>query len=396
LLILTPAARAGTREYATTKKQVFFWRDWLAESADLGEVSDNVADFSEIRRLLLAAPLFDCLSSRQINPLPRFRNRDCSMNRQYALPFPRRTLLARRCFLSVALVIFAGYPCHAQDPQVRAPEESDGRLEWRFKPGDVYKAKTDQKLVVSTVISGQTRDVITKSLTEISTRVDSVSDDGVASLTCTIDRMVTSSGMEEDTMFTFDSADERTPSGQAAVLFRLLRPMIGNPMKQKMNSSGKISDVEVPESMLAGVDPNVPQMAAMLNKKSIEDMASAGSTEFAKPNPDVGETWESTAEVTSGGAQIVMKTTFEYLGVADVNGRPLHVIKSRINMTFPEGISGQPVDVVDEDTSGLLWFDGVAGRLARSEMNQNVKMKIGRGPSTIEQGLKQTMIVEVN
>lgn len=314
------------------------------------------------------------------------------MNRESSLLCLRQIAL----FFTITFTLFGGQPGNAQEPQVRAPVESDGRLEWKFKPGDVYKAKTEQKLVVSNVFSGQTREVITKSLTEISTRVDSVSDDGVGSLTCTIDRMVTSSGMEEDNMFTFDSADDRVPSGQAAVLFRLLRPMIGNPMKQKMNSLGKISDVEVPESMLAGVDPNVPQMAAMLNKKSIEDMASAGSTEFAKPNPDVGETWESTAEVTSGGAKIVMKSTFEYLGVADVNGRPLHVIKSRVNMTFPEGSSGQPVDVVDEDTSGLLWFDGVAGRLARSEMNQNVKMKIGRGPSTIEQSLKQTMIVEVN
>ncbi len=302
-------------------------------------------------------------------------------------------------FLPVAFFFvctFGGVrPDLAQDIQVRAPVESDGKLEWKFAASDVYKAKSDQKLVVSTVASGQTTNVITKSVTEVSTRVDSVSEDGIASQSCTIDRMVTSSGMEEDNMFTFDSADERVPSGRAAVLHRLLRPMIANPMKQKMNRSGKVFDVEVPESMLAGVDPNVPGMSAMLNKKSIEDMTSVASTEFPRPNPAIGETWESVAEIVSGGAQIETKSTFEYLGVSEASGKPLHVIKARINMAFPNGIANQPVDIVEEDSSGILWFDGVAGRLARSEMNQNVKMKIGRGPQTVDQTLKQKVVVEV-
>ena len=65
-------------------------------------------------------------------------------------------------------------------------------------------------------------------------------------------------------------------------------------------------------------------------------------------------------------------------------------------MSFPDGVNGVDIDIAEENSTVLFYFDGNAGRLIKSDMNQHVVMEIAAGPQTITQTIKQKVTVEFN
>jgi hypothetical protein len=170
--------------------------------------------------------------------------------------------------------------------------------------------------------------------------------------------------------------------------------MIGKAITQKIAPSGKIFDVEVPEDMLPK-DQNNPVAAALMSKKSLEEMTSRASMEFPKSNPEMGETWQVKAELDMGPASVETLTDYTYLGVKEGRDGPVHVIEGKITMKFPQGIAGNDIEILQQDATALFFFDGIQGRLRGSELFQDMKMRISTAGQLIEQHIVQTMKTEM-
>ncbi len=279
------------------------------------------------------------------------------------------------------------------DLDVRKPVDSDGALAWKFTAEQVLKMKMTQDVTMDMDVGGQKMEIVNNSVSEMTLTVDSVDAEGIASVSNVIDRMVLvteAPGMS----VSIDTASDEEYDDVAAQIADIIQPMIGQAVTQKMAPEGKIFDVEVPEGMLDGASGN-PMMAQMFNEEMIKQTTSKANLIFPDRKLSMGDKWENEAEMTLGAANVSTKTTYEYLGVTDVDGSPLHVIRGKISMSFPDGIQGMDVDILDEDSTFLFYFDGNKGHLAKSELDQDVSLEIAAGPQTIAQTIKQTMTIEV-
>lgn len=279
------------------------------------------------------------------------------------------------------------------DLKLRKPAAGDGALAWKFTADQVLKMKMTQDVTMTMDIQGQEMEVLNNSVSEMTLTVNSVDADGVATVSNVIDRMVLvteAPGMS----VSIDTASDEEYDAVAAQIADVIEPMIGMAVTQKMAPQGKIFDVEVPDGMLDGAKGN-PMMAQMFNEEMIKQTTSKANLVFPEGELAMGDKWENEATMTLGSADVNTSTNYEYLGVADVDGTPLHVIRGVISMSFPDGMQGMDVDIIDEDSTFLFYFDGNKGRLTKSELDQNVSMEIAAGPQTISQEVKQEMTIEV-
>lgn len=303
-------------------------------------------------------------------------------------------LINRFCVCLLTLSTIAA-STQAQDLEIRAPKEGDGALQWKFKEGQVLKVNMKQDMTMAMDLGVQQTEVVNNSATEMTLAVKGVDGDGVATMSNTIDRMVMQTEAP-GVNFEIDTNSEDEPAGPAGDIAAVIKPMIGAEMSQKMSPSGQISEIEIPDSMLDGIKNGDPMMAQMFNENTLKEMTAKNNLIFPDKKLAQGDTWENVTETLMGPANIKMATTYEYLGVTEVEGTPLHVIRGRIELSFPDGVNGVDIDIAEEDSTVLFYFDGNAGRLIKSDMDQNVVMEIAAGPQTITQTITQKITVEFN
>jgi hypothetical protein len=288
------------------------------------------------------------------------------------------------CLLLLAATVTA-----QQDAlDVRAPKEGDGALAWKFKEGQVIDIAMDQEVTMSSQIGGNSSEIVNGSRNEMTLEVQSVDSEGVATVTNIIKRMIIKTeapGMSVE----IDTSSDEELDAIASQIAAVVKPLIGAEITQKMAPNGKITDVVVPSDIFDGMQGN--PAAAMFNEETIKETTSKANLVFPETAPAVGDSWTNEATMNMGPAKVATDTTYQYLGVADVDGKPLHVIRGKIKMSFPDGIQGMDVDIAEEDTTFMFYFDGNAGRIAKSVLDQNVSMVIEAGGQLITQDIAQAM-----
>lgn len=303
-------------------------------------------------------------------------------------------LITRFCVCLLTLSALA-VSTQAQDLEIRAPKKSDGPLEWKFKEGQVLKVDMKQDMTMEMDLGVQQSEVVNNSATEMTLWVKSVDADGVATMGNTIDRMVMQTEAP-GVSFELDTMSEEEHDGPAADVAEVIKPMVGAEMSQKMSPRGEVTDVQIPESMMEGIENGDPAMAQMFNENTLKEMTAKNNLIFPDKELSQGATWNNVVETMMGPVSIKMETDYEYLGVTEVEGTPLHVIRGKIAMSFPDGVNGVDIDIAEEDSTIHFFFDGNAGRMTKSDMDQNVVMEIAAGPQTITQTIKQNVVVEFN
>ena len=272
----------------------------------------------------------------------------------------------------------------------RAPRETDGPMAWKFKEGLSIKIVTDQDTTIAMELGGQPFNTKTKAMNELSLTINSVDEEGVASATSTIDRMVISTDAPMVSI-EFDSNNDDDGEGPAAQIAQMIRPMVGLAMTQKMRTNGEAFDVDIPAEALKGMKAN-PQVGAMFSKKTLEDMTTNGNLVFPEPNIEVGHSWTVAQTMDLGAMSANTSTEYTYRGVADVDGKPMHIVTGDLTMDFPDA-GGPDIEITDQDAVITFYFDGIAGRMVKSELDQNMNMVVQAGDQKINQEISQTMIM---
>ena len=259
-------------------------------------------------------------------------------------------------------------------------------LTWKFEEGDQCQVEVEQNLVMQMSVGGNPMNTSTKTTSTITWEVTGVSDEGNADIKTTIDRM----SLDMDGPMgkaNFDSDDEADEGGQAQGIGASLRPMIGVEMMQKMEASGKITEVEIPDSLKAAMEGR-GQSGQMM-----ESIIKGSSLEFPTETLQVGATWDKETKTKSPMGEISILNTYTYRGIDTESS--FHVIDVDVKMQFGEGggPAGAKIDVTNQSTEGKIFFDEQKGRINHSFVDQNVDMNITVGPQAIQQTLKQQMAV---
>lgn len=279
--------------------------------------------------------------------------------------------------------------------KVRKPISSDGELKWKFTKGQQLDVNVEQSTTMAMSASGRDMNTVTSATNSLSMTIDNIDDKGVASATSTINRMKLTTTPPFGPKIEYDSAAEEEAEGVGAQFAGMLEPMIGKPMTQKMTSTGKIYDVEIPEEALEGMKSAGPGMGQMFSKRTFEEMVTKSSIEFPESGIEVGKSWSVAADINMGPMPVKTDTRYEYRGVADVDGKPYHIINASISMSFPENPAGAEIKILKEKADLVYYFDGNAGRLAKTTLDQKVEMEIKVAGQEMKQTILQKMVTKM-
>ena len=263
-------------------------------------------------------------------------------------------------------------------------------LQWKLTPGHELLFEMNQSISMKMTIGGNKIDNTNNTKTWMSWKVQEFDQaTKTATVESTIDRMT----MDMQTpvgKIAFDSEDE-TDNPAAAAIAKSIRPMIGSASIQQMTPAGKILEVKLSDEMEKSLGAmGGPQMIQM-----VKEMSKQASLEFPEGTLQKDQTWTVDSESSSPAGKVGLKRTYTYLGKTQREGKEFDQFDVDLEMKFLQPPNGATIDIVDQSTKGILYFDREKGRIDSSQIEQNVTMKIGAGGQQIDQVLTQSMTLKV-
>jgi hypothetical protein len=205
--------------------------------------------------------------------------------------------------------------------------------------------------------------------------IKSVDATGVATMTQTIDRIRTTAELPMGKA-TFDSKEPKDSGGPAGPLFKML---VGAEFTFKMDGKGQISDVKLPEKMLAALrGDQVPAGAqGQFSEAGLKNMISQMGLLLPDGPVEPGATWSRKASIPSGadGQTRGVEQSFTYRGPETVGGGKREAIDLTIKFEPVKPDPEVPVTIKSQESRGRFVFDGEAGRIETSTVTEKVDLE---------------------
>ena len=266
-------------------------------------------------------------------------------------------------------------------------------LQWKFTPGTkaYYRIVNDadanfeggpQKFKVK---SSQTSDVTWD--------IVAVDEQGTADIISTIDRVqIRATGGPGGTI-DYDSDAGGIPEGPSGAVAVFYENFVNQPIRLKMDSTGKISDIVLPEKLARLIkNASASPGGAALSEDAVKQMFGAGFVQFAKKPVSKGDHWQlsRTVNIPPMGKQD-QTATYEYLGPVQRNGQTLEKVGLAIKIEIP-GEEGAPkFEIEEQQSAGAFEFDLKAGRIADLKLDSMMKSKFTFNGTTFSQDGKTSI-----
>ncbi|XZE19814.1 hypothetical protein SH449x_005143 [Pirellulaceae bacterium SH449] len=190
-----------------------------------------------------------------------------------------------------------------------------------------------------------------------------------------------------------DTSKEDGESAFAQQIAKMFRPLIDAECSNSMSVLGKIADVKIPETALAGFrnTPGGANIESMI-KESIEN----GSPVFPAQPIAPGFSWSQVTSNKTPTGLFSLTNQYTYKGTVNLGGRALHEFTVTTNLAFAgDNNFGAKISIPAQKITGKMLFDNELGYLVASEQTQEMTMEIevpNQKPS--RQTLKQKMITK--
>jgi hypothetical protein len=290
-------------------------------------------------------------------------------------------------WLAACLVLAWAAPAPAQDA-----DKPD--LGWKLAAGQTLRYRFHQVSDLKLTAEGQSDSRLNDLTIDLTWKVESVAEDGRATITQTLDRVKTEVKAGGQSIV-YDSAEKKAEGPGAETLSQLYGAAIGAPYTLTLGRDGRIADAKVPEAVTKAIQGSPYQGQAdggsVFSADGLKRMLAQATPELpAGPRP-VGATWDEGLDVPSGPLQIGLETQYKLAGVEgdeaaiaaaiqiDVRARPGAPIKVTVNSQSGEG---------------EYRFNLRDGRLARSTVKQSFDTSFEAGGRTIGQVVAITMQFE--
>lgn len=291
-------------------------------------------------------------------------------------------------FLVVCLVLAASTAASAQE-----------RLRWKFEKGKTTKYQVAQNMDIKMSVMGQNIDSKMNQTMDMGWTVESVADDGTA----TLRQQITRVQMTMNSPFfnvEYDSDKEEQPEdpvgGQLAQVFEA---MVGKDFTLKMTSRGDVSDVELPDDLkeaLEGAGGGALPGGAGFNAESLKQLVSQSSVAFPAEPVSKGKQWDTQTEAKLPFGTMKLDNKFTYQGPEQRGGKSLHKIALKPKIAIEAAPDAQvQLAVKSQEANGTIYFDNREGRIAESTMKQKMEMELNAGGQAITQTIDQSMTMKL-
>jgi hypothetical protein len=252
-------------------------------------------------------------------------------------------------------------------------------LEWKFKPGETLKYTMVQETTQGVKAMGQEFKTNLNQTVDLHWTVKGVSQEGLAELSQTIDRIRTKIEAPGNA-FEYDSEAGKAPEGQIATLLTpMLKALVGAEFTFKMSARGELSDVKIPQKLLDSLKLAGPAAAggSMFSEEGMKNMISQSSLAFPATSLDRGKTWANQTKVPLPMiGTMVLDKTYTYQGPSSTDSQLLQVgLETKVTLE-PAADSNVTVKITDQKGKGEFVFDSRSGRVASSRANDHMVMSL--------------------
>lgn len=269
---------------------------------------------------------------------------------------PRKYAIGCRHFLTIAVL------CGNMSSIANGNEP----IQWKFRKDERVAIEVDQNSVIQESSRTETK---IRQRTSLVWHVIDVDSTGIATIEHKTQRVRLSVSEPKEEL----SADSDTDTASA------LHPKLQGiwaiaiaPMKStfrfRLNSLGDILDYE--NSKTTDTTDNLKVVVA-----------------FPKDGPKIGEPWTVQSRMEKERSTLLLTTSFQLVGKENVDGRDLSKIKTSTAFKLDKGSEAK---LVNQNAFGLIWFDPVQGKVARSENHQEIGIELDNEGTTTTQSIQQS------
>jgi hypothetical protein len=202
--------------------------------------------------------------------------------------------------------------------------------------------------------------------------------------------------------FDFDSKEGKPIEGPfGEIIGPILGAMAGSEMSLKMDPTGSVRDIKLPEKLIESLrsNPLLAQFGEMFSEDGIKQMTQGGAGSvgsFPKGPISKGETWEKKAEIKNPFGTIVVVTTSNYAGPDTRDGKKLEKIELKMTQTIEPAPGGMiDIKISSQESKGTAYFDNTLGRLVTQDLKQKMKMEIDVMGNVFEQDVETLMTIKL-
>lgn len=263
-------------------------------------------------------------------------------------------------------------------------------LQWKFRSKETLKYSVIQNMNTVQKIGDQTRNAVMNQAMDMSWQVLGMSANGEVVMNQVVNRIRMKMDNGAAGVIEFDTQSEKKPENPAiARMSETFAKIVSQPFQVSMKPTGKISDVKVPEGLLAAIKQNAAGNAAALDEKTLQQMMKQSAVTLPGQAVGPNSTWNSTESIQLPFGTMKIESTMTYLQKDD-QGNAIIDIQPSISV---EPREGAPVSMTltSSEGRGQVTFSIANGRVLKSRLDLTLAMKIsGPGGQTIEQTIKQT------
>lgn len=274
--------------------------------------------------------------------------------------------------------------------------DAEDALQWKFTKGEKLDYVMTQNMDMSMNAGPQGQMKMTmKQQMDMTWEVQGIEENGNAKISQSIDRIQMKMSGPQDVEY--DSQSKEAPQGLAAMIAPSFDALTKGKFVLTMTPLGEIVDVVVPQEVVDALKntPGAKMLGEMGSAEGLKQMMSQGSMVLPKEMPEKGSQWTHAMEIKMpmGGTQKTI-TTYTYEGTKDVDGTTYAVVKPTVKTTY-EGNGAMTLTVKDQKSSGEILFDPKAGRMASSNLDQDMTLDVNVSGQALSQSLHQVVEVKI-
>jgi hypothetical protein len=250
-------------------------------------------------------------------------------------------------------------------------------LRWKFKAGDSLRYQLVQTQSMTTRVKDpapqEFKQGFALTIDQVWT-VRSVDASGVASIAHTIERIRTTAELPVGKL-TYDSKEAKDGGSPAGPLFRML---VGVEFTFKMDGRGEITDVKLPEKLLATLrgDQQPAGAQGQFSEAGLKNMISQMSLLLPEGPVEPGATWSRKLAIPAGpdGQTRGTEHLYTYRGPRAGGAGGIEGIDLTIKYDPLKPDPSVPVTIKTQESRGQFAFDNAAGRIETSTITEKVEL----------------------
>ncbi len=263
------------------------------------------------------------------------------------------------------------------------------QLSWRFTPGESLSYVVQQNVKITMDVAGKLQTIDMNQTMDMQWKIADVdSATGEVNMAQTVERMRMNSNGGPLGIIKYDSASGEVPSNPSGrALADVFKKLIGQKFGVHMKSTGQIDEVTIPESLVASLKQSGTTGNA-LDEATLKQLMTQSAITLPENPIRQGHSWDSVQQVEMAFGTVNVKSRLTYLGIDPGTGHAKIGMVPDISITPKQGAT---VDLTLTSTKGTgeLLFDAARGRIAKSDLDLTMQMRMKSFGQVIDQTIHQ-------